>query len=197
MDNVKIGKLICKLRKEKNMTQLELAKQMNISDKTVSKWERGLGCPEVSLLPDLSKIFNVDLEKLLSGKLDINNLLGGDMKKMHFYICPNCKNVITAMTDTNISCCGKKSHHLQPQQAVGNERLSVKEIENDFYITSNHPMERDHYISFMALLTGDSIMLKKQYPEWELQVRIPIFAMGVYFGIAKSMDCFIWKYDHN
>lgn len=190
MDNVKIGKLICKLRKEKNMTQLELAKQMNISDKTVSKWERGLGCPEVSLLPDLSKIFNVDLEKLLSGELDINNLLGGNMKKMHFYICPNCKNVITAMTDTNISCCGKKLHHLQPQQAVGNERLSVKEIENDFYITSNHPMERDHYISFVALLTGDSIMLKKQYPEWELQIRIPIFAHGSLFWYCQKHGLF-------
>lgn len=190
MDNVKIGKLIYKLRKEKNMTQLELAKQMNISDKTVSKWERGLGCPEVSLLPDLSKIFNVDLEKLLSGELGINNLLGGNMKKMHFYICPNCKNVITAMTGTNISCCGKKLHHLQPQQAVGNERLFVKEIENYFYITSNHPMERGHYISFVALLTGDSIMLKKQYPEWELQVRIPIFAHGSLFWYCQKHGFF-------
>ena len=66
MDNVKIGKLIYQLRKENRMTQLQLANQMNISDKAVSKWERGLGCPELSLLPELSKIFNVDLEKLLS-----------------------------------------------------------------------------------------------------------------------------------
>lgn len=42
MDNAKIGKLIYKLRKEQNMTQLQLAQQMNISDKTVSKWERGV-----------------------------------------------------------------------------------------------------------------------------------------------------------
>ena len=42
MDNVKIGKLIYQLRKEKRMTQLQLANQMNISDKAVSKWERGL-----------------------------------------------------------------------------------------------------------------------------------------------------------
>lgn len=75
MDNIKIGQLIYRLRKENNMTQLQLANQMNISDKAISKWERGLGCPDVSLLPDLSRIFNVDLEKLLSGELDVNEIL--------------------------------------------------------------------------------------------------------------------------
>lgn len=178
MDNVKIGNLIYKLRKEKQMTQLQLAEQMNISDKTVSKWERGLGCPEISLIPELSKIFDVDLETLLSGNLEDNDVLGGNMKKMCFYICPNCGNVITAMTDTNITCCGKKLKSLRPQKTTEHECLIVEKIENDYYITTYHPMEREHYISFVALLTGDSIMLRKQYPEWELQVRIPIFSHG-------------------
>ena len=178
MDNVKIGKLIYQLRKENHMTQLQLADQMNISDKAVSKWERGLGCPELSLLPSLSKIFNVDLEKLLSGELNANEILGGNMKKMHFYICPACGNMITAMTDTNISCCGKKMKSLQPQKANDDDKLNVEMVENDFYITSSHAMEREHHIAFVALLTGDSIMIKKQYPEWGLQVRIPIFAHG-------------------
>lgn len=178
MDNVKIGKLIYQLRKENHMTQLQLAEQMNISDKAVSKWERGLGCPELSLLPDLSRIFNVDLEKLLSGELNANEILGGNMKKMRFYICPACGNMITAMTDTNLSCCGKKMKALQPQKANDNDKLNVETIENDFYITTNHTMDRKHYIAFIALLTGDSILLKKQYPKWGLQVRIPIFAHG-------------------
>lgn len=178
MDNVKIGKLIYRLRKEKQMTQLQLAEQMNISDKAVSKWERGLGCPEVSLLPELSKIFDVDLEALLSGNLEDNDALGGNMKKMCFYICPNCKNMITAMTDTNMTCYGKRLKRSQPQRAAEQEALIVEKIENDYYITAHHPMEREHYISFVALLTGDSIMLRKQYPEWGLQVRIPAFAHG-------------------
>ena len=178
MDNVKIGQLIYKLRKEKHLTQLQLADQMGISDKAISKWERGLGCPDVSLLPDLSKIFNVDLEKLLSGELDTNEVLGGDMKKMTFYICPTCGNMITSMTDTAVSCCGKKLSAIQPQKATEDEKLSVEIIEDDFFITSEHQMTREHYIAFVALLTGDSIMLRKQYPEWGLQVRIPIFAHG-------------------
>ena len=132
MDNVKIGQLIYKLRKEKHLTQLQLADQMGISDKAISKWERGLGCPDVSLLPDLSKIFNVDLEKLLSGELDTNEVLGGDMKKMTFYICPTCGNMITSMTDTAVSCCGKKLSAIQPQKATEDEKLSVEIIEDDY-----------------------------------------------------------------
>lgn len=178
MDNAKIGNLIYKLRKEQNMTQLQLAQQMNISDKTVSKWERGLGCPEVSLLPELSKLFGVDLEKLLSGQLEANARLGGDMKKLQFYSCPDCGNIITAMTATSLSCCGRKLQPLQPKRAAEHEMLVVEKVEDDFYITTAHPMERGHYIAFVALLSGDSIMLRKQYPQWELQVRIPIFAHG-------------------
>lgn len=178
MDNAKIGKLIYQLRKEKSLTQCELAEKMNISDKAVSKWERGLGCPDVSLLPELSKICNVDLEKFLSGELVDNDILGGNMKRMCFYICPNCGNIITALADTNITCCGKKLKLLPPKKASENECLIVERVENDFFITTQHPMEREHYISFAALLTGDSIMLRKQYPEWDLQVRIPVFSHG-------------------
>ena len=50
MDHNKVGKLILSLRKEKGLTQKELADAMNLSDRTVSKWERGLGCPDVSLV---------------------------------------------------------------------------------------------------------------------------------------------------
>ena len=56
MDCKKIGSLIYELRKDKNMTQKQIADLMNISDKTISKWERGLGCPDISLLPELSQI---------------------------------------------------------------------------------------------------------------------------------------------
>lgn len=178
MDNSKIGQLIYRLRKEKHLTQLQLAEKMHISDKAVSKWERGLGCSELSLLPELSKIFDVDLGKLLLGELDENEILGGNMKRMVFYICPICGNMITSMADTNVSCCGKRLKVIQPQKVCEEEKLSVEIMENDFFITSNHSMTREHYISFVALLSGDSVMIRKQYPEWDLQVRIPIFAHG-------------------
>lgn len=81
MDNNKIGKLIYTLRKEKQLTQLELAKKLHVSDRTISKWERGIGCPDISLLLDLSSIFAIDIEKLLTGEVTVNDALGGNMKK--------------------------------------------------------------------------------------------------------------------
>ena len=100
------------------------------------------------------------------------------MKNLNFYICPNCGNVVTAMAEAAVSCCGKKLPALTPQKAPEGERLQVERIEEDYFISTDHPMEKGHYISFVALLTGDSILLRKQYPEWDLQLRLPAFAHG-------------------
>ncbi|HEX3017856.1 MAG TPA: helix-turn-helix domain-containing protein [Caproicibacter sp.] len=179
MDCAKIGKLIQSLRKEQQLTQQQLADRMNISDKAISKWERGLGCPDVSLLPELSGIFGVNLEELLSGELSANDLVGGNMKKLQFYVCPNCGNLLTATADAAVSCCGKTLRPLVPQKAEETEKLSVEIIENDYFISTDHEMTKGHYIAFVALLTGDSIMLRKQYPEWNMQTNIPCFAHGM------------------
>ena len=64
MDN-EMGRLISSLRKEKNMTQQELANKLNITDKAVSKWERGLSYPDISLIPKLSEILDIEPNKLL------------------------------------------------------------------------------------------------------------------------------------
>lgn len=178
MDYVKIGQLILKLRKENNMTQLQLAEKMGISDKAVSKWERGLGCPDIELLTDLSEIFNVDLENLLSGEMKNNDVLGGNLKKICFYVCPVCGNIITSVSETGVSCCGKKLKALIPAKAEENNCLNIEIIENEYFISSEHEMTREHYISYIAFLTGDTLILRKQYPEWNLQTRLPFFAHG-------------------
>lgn len=178
MDTTKIGELICTLRKEKGLTQVQLAERLNVSDKAVSKWERGLGCPDVSLLARLSQVFAVDLEKLLAGELDPNSQAAGNLKNLHFYVCPTCGNLVTALVDTPVSCCGKKLTALTAQKAGPEEKLSVEIIENDYFVSSDHEMSKDHYISFVAFLTGDTVLLRKQYPEWNLQTRLPVFAHG-------------------
>lgn len=72
MDYEKIGKFIATSRKKQGLTQKELANLLNITDRAVSKWERGKGCPDVSLLEELSKILNVSIIELLKGE-KINN----------------------------------------------------------------------------------------------------------------------------
>ncbi len=70
MDAGKTGKFIAKKRKDLNMTQNELAEKLHITDKAVSKWERGLSFPDISILIPLAEILNISLYDLLKGGND-------------------------------------------------------------------------------------------------------------------------------
>lgn len=177
MDQIKTGGLIRALRTQKGLTQKALAEAIGVGDKAVSKWERGLGCPDVSLLPELSRVLGVGLETLLSGSLDANDQERGNMKKLNFYVCPDCGNLITAATEVGVSCCGRTLLPLEPQKSE--EPLSVEKIDDSWFVSSPHPMTKDHYVSFVALLTGDTLFLRRLYPEWDLQTRIPAFGHGI------------------
>ena len=73
MNQEKIGKFIAHKRKEKNMTQKQLALKIGVTDKAVSRWERGIGCPDISYLDDLSKTLNISIVELLKGE-EIDNV---------------------------------------------------------------------------------------------------------------------------
>ncbi len=74
MDAQRTGKIINYLRSKKGLTQKELATQINVSDKTVSKWERGDGCPDIGTLPALAEALGTDVDSLLKGELkEIDN----------------------------------------------------------------------------------------------------------------------------
>ncbi|KDR96458.1 Desulfoferrodoxin [Peptoclostridium litorale DSM 5388] len=186
MDCNKIGKLILSLRKEKNMTQKEIADAMNISDKTISKWERGLGCPDVSLLGTLSQILGVNIEKILSGDLNPNDTEGGNMKKFKFYVCSNCGNIASNTGQAEISCCGRRLEPLAARPEDGEHNMKIDEIENDYYITIPHEMSKSHYISFVAYVMYDRVLLVKLYPEQNAEVRFPKMRGGkLYFYCSQ------------
>ena len=178
MDQIKTGKLIRFLRQKQGMTQLELAEKIGVSDKAVSKWERGCGAPEISLLPCVSETLHVDTKALLRGDLEENGVTNGNMKKTDFYVCPDCGNLVFSTDPADINCCGKKLAPMQPQKADAAHRLTVENSDGEWYITSNHAMRREHYISFLAFQTGDMLLVKKQYPEWGLEVRMPRVSHG-------------------
>ncbi len=173
MDAIKIGQLILKLRKEKGMTQKELADRMHLSDRTISKWERGQGYPDISLLPELSSLLCVNIEDILDGDLAANDFVGGNMKKSNYQVCPTCHNIVLSTGNASISCCGRKLDPLVPKKATEEEKLKVSQVEDEWFISSDHPMKKDHYISFIAFATGDQVQIIKQYPEWTLQTRLP------------------------
>lgn len=178
MDQVKTGKLIRSLRQQKSLTQLALAEMLGVSDKAVSKWERGCGAPDISLLPLLSQALGVDTEVLLRGELEENELSSGNLNKLKFYLCPDCGNLLFSTDSADVHCCGKKLSPMAAKKAEGADALSVTVSDGGWAVTSEHEMLREHYISFLAFLTGDTVMVKKLYPEWGLETWLPFFAHG-------------------
>lgn len=179
MDCEKIGGLIGRLRRERGMTQRELARRLDVTDKAVSKWERGLGCPDVSLLTGLTEALGVDMTALLAGELPPEEPSGGSMKKAKYYVCLACGGITMTTGDAEVSCCGRKMSPLEAQKAGAEEKLNVEKVEDEWFITSGHPMTKAHYIAFVAFAAGDRLQLIRQYPEWDLQVRLPARGHGM------------------
>ena len=179
MDNKKTGELIFKLRAEKELTQKQLADMLNISDKAVSKWERGQGLPDVSLLPELGAIFGVNIEGLLDGGLNVNDFATGNMRKVKFYVCPICGNITICTGNAEITCCSRKVREVIPRKADVSHTLEISAVEDEWFISSPHAMLKEHYISFIAFVSDDRLQIIKQYPEWNLAARIPVLRHGV------------------
>jgi len=163
------------------MTQKEVAEQMHISDKTISKWERGLGCPDVSLLGELSELFEINIEKILLGDLESNEMETGNLKRIKFYVCPNCKNVISHTGRADISCCGRKLSPLVAKPADEAHMARVEDGEGEYYITFNHEMTKTYYLSFVAYVTSDRSLFIKLYPEQTASVHLPKIVGGNLF----------------
>ena len=94
MDQMKTGGLIRTLRRRRGLTQLALAERLGVSDKAVSKWERGRGAPDIALFPSLSEALGVDTKALLRGDLEENEMTNGNMKRTRFYVCPDCGSLL-------------------------------------------------------------------------------------------------------
>ena len=144
MDNIKVGRLIAQLRREKDLTQQNIADALSISNKTVSKWECGLGLPDVSLWSDLSTIFGVDMAQMMEGEITPNRPDMGNLNRIKFYVCPTCNNVLTSTGSASIHCCGKKLEQAVPQENEQTPAITVEQIDVDYYITFDHEMTREH-----------------------------------------------------
>ena len=174
MDNYVTGAVIKRLRENKKMTQEELAEKIFVTSKAVSKWETGKGFPDVGLLEALGKALDVSVIELLSGE-DISNLNKScNMIKGKFYVCPVCGNVIQTTGEAVISCCGITLPPLESEAPDEEHSLNVETVEDEYYVTMNHPMTKEHYISFLAAISDDGVQLVKLYPEGNAQARFKI-----------------------
>ena len=118
---------------------------------------------------------------MLLGDLNAREADGGNMKKIKFYVCPNCGNVITSTTEAEICCCGRKLSPLKPAPSDSAHLLKVQTVENDFYLTSPHEMSKQHYLRFIAYVCCDRVLLVQLYPEQSGEVRFPRMYGGKLF----------------
>ena len=165
------GKTIRELREKRRFTQRELAEKICVSDKTVSKWETGKGFPDVVVIEDLAKALGVSIAELLTGDLKENENPSGNMKKMHFFVCPICGNVITSVGLGSFSCCGVTLPGEEPQSCDKEHEIHLEEVDLEYHLFLDHPMEKKHYVSFVAYVTAESVEVVKLYPEQDSSVR--------------------------
>lgn len=171
MDHYVTGATIRALREKHRMTQAELAGLLSVSDKAVSKWETGRGFPDVSLLEPLSRALHVSVPELLCGQTIVNRNKSANMLKSRFYICPVCGNVLFARGDALISCCGIQLPTLEEEEPDEAHRMAVERPEDELYVLSSHPMDKDHFLPFVAYMTPDRCEIKALYPESAAEAR--------------------------
>ena len=178
MDNYITGATIKRLREAKGITQTQLAEQIGVSDKAVSKWETAKGLPDITLIEPLAKALGVSVMELMSGNTVINKNISSNILRSKFYVCPVCGNVIRTTGDTVISCCGITLPPLEAEDVDEAHGVTVEKVEDEHFITVNHEMTKTNFISFIAYLTSDRVQFVKFYPEGNAETRLQLRGRG-------------------
>ncbi len=171
MNTYVTGPVIKRLRERKNLTQAQLAERIDVSPKTVSKWETARGLPDISLLDPLAAALDVSLAELVSGNTVTNRNVSGNMLRSKIYVCPVCGNILHSLGESVISCCGVTLPPLEAEETDDAHGIVVEAVEDEQFISVSHEMSKKHYISFFAYVTDDSFHLVKLYPEGNAEHR--------------------------
>ena len=174
MNQYVTGTVIKELREKCKLTQAELATKLNVSDKTISKWETAKGYPDISLLEPIAKIFGISITELISGNAVSNVNVSANVMRSKFYVCPVCGNIIQSMGEAVIHCHGVLLTPCQAEETDENHKIFIERVEDEYYVRVEHDMKKEHYISFIAGLSTDKIQMIKLYPEGNAEARIKI-----------------------
>ena len=182
MDTYITGQTIKNLREKKGLTQAELADQLGVSSKAVSKWETAKGLPGITLIETIANALSVSVMELMTGNAVINKNISSNILRSKFYVCPLCGNIIRAVGDAVISCCGITLPPLEAEDPDSEHDLTIEKVEDEYYITIHHHMTKEHFISFVAHLTSDRVQFVKFYPEGNAETRLSLRGGGwLYF----------------
>ena len=165
------GAMIRQMREQKNMTQEELAAQLFVSSKTVSKWETGQGLPDISLLEPIAKALDISIIELFAGQSVVNRNRASNLLRSVCYVCPVCGNGILALGQAVVSCCGITLPPLQLEEADEEHTINVEINDGEYYVTIDHPMQKEHSITCMFAVSDHASQFVKLYPESSAEAR--------------------------
>lgn len=190
MDTYITSATIKRLRQEKGLTQGELAEQIGVSGKAISKWETARGLPDITLLEPLAKALGVSVVELTSGERVKNPNVSANLLRSKFYVCPVCGNALHAMGNAFISCCGVTLPPLEAEEMDETHFFTIEEVEDEHFITVRHDMTKAHYISFLAFVTADKLEFIKLYPEGNAEARIRLRGRGCLYLYCNKHGLF-------
>ncbi|MCQ2563343.1 MAG: helix-turn-helix domain-containing protein [Mogibacterium sp.] len=190
MDRYVTGAVIRRLREKKKITQEELADIIHVSGKAVSKWETGQGFPDISLLEPLAQALGISVIELLSGEDIRNPNRSFNMAKGKFYVCPVCGNVIIATGETVVSCCGITLPPLEAEPSDEEHAIRKEIAEDEYFVSVDHPMTKEHYISFLAAVSDFGVQLVKLYPEGSAEGRFKIDRVKILYAYCNRHGLF-------
>lgn len=178
MDTYITGTTIKTLREKKGITQAQLAEVLGVSSKAVSKWETAKGLPDITLIEPLAKALCVSVMELISGDTVTNKNISANMLRAKFYACPVCGNIVQAVGNAAISCCGITLPSLEAEELDEEHQITIACVEDEHFITIHHPMTKEHFISFIAHVTTDRVQFVKFYPEGNGETRMNLRGSG-------------------
>ena len=96
------------------------------------------------------------------------------MLRSGFYVCPICGNTVHSMGQSVISCHGIVLPPLEAEEAEGKHEIVLQKAEDEYFVSVDHEMTKEHYISFLAAVSSDRVQIVKLYPEGNAEARFKI-----------------------
>lgn len=190
MNQYVTGAIIKQLREGKGMTQAQLAARLQVSDKAVSRWETAKGYPDITLIEPLAQALDISVMELLSGDWVTNANRAGNLLRSKRYVCPICGNILHSTGAAVVSCCGLTLPPLEAELPDGDHAITVEPVEDEYYVTVDHPMEKGHFLSFLAGVSDEGVQLVKLYPEGSGAARLKLRRMKWVYAYCNRHGLF-------
>ena len=142
------------------------------------------------MLEPLAQALGVSVMELMSGQTVSNRNVSCNMLRTKLYVCPVCGNVIHCAGEAVVSCCGITLPPLEAEEPDEAHGLTVEPVEDERFLSIDHPMNKEHYISFIAYATSDRFRMVKLYPEGNAQTRFRLQGRGILYYYCNRHGLF-------